>query len=336
MAQKDPLPVAAAGGIRPWHRTDSGAYYVGDSVDLLRTRLRNMLRARVQLILTSPPFLLNNKKSYGNLMGDEYREWFIELAPLFSDLLTPDGSIVIEMGNAWAPGRPVQSLLPLNSLVGFVKHPSAGLCLCQQFVCYNPSRLPSPAQWVTVRRIRVTDSYTHVWWMAKSDFPKADNRQVLRPYSHSMEDLLRRRTYNSGRRPSGHDVSEEGFLSDHGGSIAHNFFELDRLDEAREVRLPNAFSMSNTQSNDFFHRECRAQEVTPHPSRMPAGLATFFIQFLTDSGDLVLDPFAGSNTTGFCAEKHGRRWVSIEIEEQYAEQSVIRFRDPALANPSFL
>jgi len=312
------------------HSTSLGAYYVGDSMSMLRGHMGHNLQGRVQLIFTSPPFPLNKKKSYGNLERDEYRDWFVGLGKTFADLLREDGSIVIELGNAWEPGRPVQSLLHLESLIGFVNNPEADLRLCQQFVCYNPSRLPSPAQWVTVERIRFTDSYTHVWWMAKSDHPKADNRRVLRPYSRSMLALLERQNYNAGTRPSEHRISEESFLINHGGSIAHNFFELEPLDEERSVRLPNAFSMSNTQSNDYFLRTCRERGIRPHPARMPMGLANFFIKLLTDPGDLVLDPFAGSNTTGYAAETLGRRWISIEVKQEYAEQSAIRLSDPRL------
>jgi hypothetical protein len=301
---------------------------------MLRSQLGQNLRGRVQLILTSPPFPLNNKKSYGNLEGEDYKKWFAGLAKPFADLLTDDGSIVIEIGNAWLPKRPVQSLLHLESLIGFVENSEANLRLCQQFICYNPSRLPSPAEWVTINRIRTTDSYTHVWWMAKTDFPKADNRKVLRPYSKSMKALLKRQSYNAGKRPSEYDISQMGFLTDHGGSITPNLFELEPMDKEREVRVPNAFSIANTGSNDFFMRACRERDITPHPARMPAELASFFIQFLTDPGDLILDPFAGSNTTGFVAEILRRRWVAIEIKEEYAQQSIIRFRDPHLDSSS--
>lgn len=315
---------------KPHHKTGLGSYYNGDSKNLLETAIGKELSGKVQLILTSPPFPLNNKKSYGNLVGDEFKEWLASLAPTFAGLLTQDGSIVIEMGNAWEPGRPVQSLLHLESLIAFLEHPQAALRLCQQFVCYNHSRLPSPAQWVTVNRIRLTDSYTHVWWMAKSDFPKADNRKVLRPYSNSMRSLLNRGSYNAGNRPSEHHISKRSFLTDHGGSIAHNFFELDPIVEGEEVRLPSVFKLSNTDSNSYFMRSCRKLKIKPHPARMQVGLAAFFIELLTDPGDLVLDPFAGSNTTGYTAELLGRRWVGIDTEEAYAKQSEIRLQDPAL------
>ena len=313
----------------PRQRTRLGRYFAGDCESLLRGPLGRRLRGRVQLIFTSPPYPLNRKKSYGNLTGDDYLNWFVKLAPLFAELLRPDGSIVIEVGNAWIPGRPVQSLLHLKSLTGFVESKQAGLRLCQEFICYNPSRLPSPAAWVTVRKNRVTDSFTHVWWMAKSDFPKADSTRVLRPYSKDMRDLLARGSYNNGRRPSEHTVSEKGFLHDRGGSVAPNVFELEPIN-GQQPRLPNAFRIANTGSSDFFLRECRGEGITPHPARMPAGLASFFIRLLTDRGDLVLDPFAGSNTTGFVAELAGRRWIAIDTQGAFVRQSRIRFRDPVL------
>lgn len=307
-------------------KTELGEYHIGDSLELLKSDLGYQLKGKVNLILTSPPYLLNRKKKYGNHTEEEYLEWFVSMAPIFSKLLTDDGSVVIELGNSWEPNRPIQSLLPLESLLGFVKNKNANFRLCQQFTCYNPSRLPSPAPWVTQKRIRTTDSYTNIWWMAKSDYPKADNSKVLRPYSKSQKQLQKRGTYNSGLRPSEHNISESGFLKDNGGSIAHNFFELEAMDSKREVRLPNSFAFSNTSSNDFYHRKCREQNLNPHPARMPMGLASFFINLLTEEHDLVLDPFGGSNTTGYTSEKLNRKWISIEAKEEYLAHSEIRFQ----------
>ena len=310
--------------------TQSGRYYVGKSENLLKESDFLKLKGQIQLIFTSPPFPLNSKKSYGNMLGGEYLEWFTSLAPLFSEMLTEDGSIVIELGNSWESQRPVQSLLPLQSLLNFVSHPEANLRLIQEFVCYNPSRLPSPANWVTVNRIRTVDSYTRLWWVAKTDFPKADNSKVLRPYSDRMKYLLKTGNYNSGKRPSEHKIGETSFLKDCGGSIAHNLLELEDMDSNRKVRLPNAFSYSNSSSNDFFAKTCKQRKITPHPARMPMGLPAFFIEFLTDPGDWVLDPFAGSNTTGYAAARLDRQWLAIDAEEKYADQSKIRFEDPTL------
>jgi len=318
--------------VKPSFKTRMGKVYQSRIEDFLDSKEGKELKGCVQLILTSPPFPLNNKKRYGNYSGEKYKEWLISLAKPLSDLLTDDGSIVIELGNAWESGRPVQSLLHLESLIGFVQQPDADLRLCQQFICYNPARLPSPAQWVTIKRIRLTDSYTHVWWMAKSDYPKADNRKVLRPYSKSMKRLLKRRAYNAGKRPSEFVISEDGFLTDHGGSIPHNMFELEGIEEGKTPRLPNVMRFANTSSNDYYLRTCRERGITPHPARMPLNLAAFFINFLTDPGDLVFDPFAGTNTTGYVAELDHRRWVAVETDKNYIEQARIRFDDPAILN----
>lgn len=310
------------------YKTDYGKYYIGKCESEIKKR---KLKGKVQLILTSPPFPLNNKKQYGNLIGAEYLEWFRSLAPLFAETLTENGSIVIELGNAWEKDRPVQSLLHLKSLMSFVENPLADLRLCQEFICYNPARLPSPAQWVTIERIRTIDSFTHVWWMSNSDYPKADNKKVLRPYSKSMKKLLEKGEYNAGKRPSEHVISEKSFLTDNNGSISHNVLELEQIDDKRDLRLPySMFSISNTKSNDFFTKTCKEREIIPHPARMPLELASFFIEFLTDEGDIVLDPFGGSNTTGFCAEKLKRNWISIEANKDYGQQSLIRFEEPSL------
>lgn len=304
------------------YTTDYGRYYVSKCEDFLSNN--KQLYGKVQLILTSPPFPLNNKKRYGNYSGDEYRTWFSSLAPLFAKLLTPDGSIVIEMGNAWEQGRPIQSLLTINSLLDFLTTEGCNLRLCQEFICHNPARLPSPAQWVTVNRIRAIDSFTRIWWMATTDYPKADNTRILRPYSKSMRALLNSKKYNSGKRPSEHVISETGFLKEHEGSISPNVLELDYSNS----RLPfSMLKIANTNSNDYFTRTCKERGIIPHPARMPLELASFFIEFLTDEDDLILDPFAGSNTTGFCAEKLGRKWIGIEVNEEYCIQSKIRFEN---------
>jgi site-specific DNA-methyltransferase (cytosine-N4-specific) len=320
--------------VKPFFKTSLGKLYLGESLSLINSHLLREYEGKVQLIITSPPFPLNKKKKYGNFQGEEYKQWLLQFAPLFSRLLTKNGSIVMELGNAWEPARPVQSFLPLESLLGFVKHPEAKLNLCQEFICYNPSRLPSPAAWVTVQRIRMIDSYTHVWWMSKTDFPKADNKKVLRPYSKSMKSLLKRGKYNAGERPSEHRIGGTSFLRNHHGSIMPNFIELEQIDESREHRLPeNILSLSNTCSSDYFLKKCREKGIKPHPARMSPALVAFFIEFLTEKGDLVLDPFAGSNTTGYCAEKSSRRWVSLEIDEGYAQQGRIRFKDGRLSQP---
>ena len=161
---------------------------VGRIEDALESPTLKAVRGKVNLVFTSPPFPLVRKKRYGNETGDQYLRWLESLAPRFCDLLAPDGSIVIEIGNSWEPGVPVMSTLGLEALLAFKR--AGKLHLCQHVICHNPARLPSPAQWVNVRRERLKNSFTHVWWMSRKEHPRADNRRVLLPYSTHMSGLL--------------------------------------------------------------------------------------------------------------------------------------------------
>ena len=306
---------------KPAYRTRRGRMYEGRCEEVLSSPPVTRLKGKVQLIFTSPPFPLNRKKKYGNLQGDEYVRWLSSLAPLFREYLAPRGSIVIELGNAWVPGSPTMSTLPLATLLGFLE--TGNLHLCEEFVAFNPARLPSPAQWVTVRRERVKDAFTRIWWMSQTQHPKADNRKVLTPYSESMKQLLLRGTYNSGPRPSEHHIGKTSFLVDHGGAIPPNVL-VPRL-EAMLPDLVEVLPVSNTHARDRYQTFCRANGRPPHPARMPEKLAEFFIRFLTDEEDLVMDPFAGSNVTGRTSENLRRRWISIEAKKEYIVDSQARF-----------
>ena len=288
------------------YSTKLGKLIRGTSEDVLSSDILERRRGKIDLVFTSPPFPLNRKKKYGNLQGQAYIDWLASFAPTFRTLLKPRGSIVMEVGNAWEPGRPVMSTLALRALLSFLD--KGNLVLCQQFIYHNPARLPGPAQWVTVERIRVKDSYSHLWWMASTDRPKATNRRILQPYSESMLNLLKTKKYNSGARPSEHHIGKTSFFRKHKGAIPSNVITL-----------------ANTQANSAYLNYCRMKNLTPHPARMPTGLVEFFIKFLTKPGDLVLDPFAGSNTTGAAAEALGRKWISIELDKGYAKGSYGRF-----------
>jgi site-specific DNA-methyltransferase (cytosine-N4-specific) len=250
------------------------------------------------------------------------------LAPQLRNLLTSDGSIVIEIGNVWEPGRPVMSTVVLQALLEFLKQ--GGLHLCQEFIWYNPARLPSPAQWANVERIRVKDAFTRLWWMSPTDRPKADNRRVLRSYSARMRELIETGRFNAGVRPSQHRVGRS-IAKDNGGAIPPSVFNGDEA-----ASITNLLKGANTSNRDQYQLFCRAQKLPMHPARMPTELVEFFVRFLTDPGDLVFDPFAGSNTTGAVAEKLGRRWLASEPEWQYAAPSIVRFphQDLLYVHPS--
>lgn len=288
--------------IQPFYSHQFGATYLGDSLEIM-----NLIEDEtISLILTSPPFALTRKKEYGNVSADAYINWFMPFAWHFRRILKQDGSLVIDLGGAYLPGRPVRAIYQFELLVRLCKE--LGFSLAQEFYHYNPARLPTPAEWVTVRRIRVKDAVNTVWWLSKSDYPKADNRKVLTEYSDSMKKLLKN-GYKPALRPSGHDISDK-FDRDNNGAIP-----------------PNLLTIANTESNSAYLRRCKEAGIKPHPARFPQSFADFFIRFLTDEGDCVLDPFAGSNTTGYAAEHLNRKWIAIEIEKDYLLGSAYRFEE---------
>jgi site-specific DNA-methyltransferase (cytosine-N4-specific) len=293
---------AAVAPARLFHATRQGKVFLGDSLALLQGDFAD---GSVDLIMTSPPFGLVRKKDYGNVDVHEYLDWFRPFAAAFKRVLKPRGSLVIDIGGAWIPGQPTRSLYHYELLIMLCRE--FGFHLAQEFFWWNPARLPTPAEWVTVRRIRVKDAIDCVWWLSPTPWPKASNRRILQPYSESMRTLLKK-GYTPRLRPSGHDISDK-FAADNGAAIP-----------------PNLLAVAHTESNSAYIRYCTEHGLKPHPARFPAELPEFFIRMLTDDGDLVIDPFAGSCVTGQAAEHLHRKWVCCEIVEDYLKGAMGRFQ----------
>ncbi len=287
--------------LRLFHETDLGNVLWGDSRGYLFNRAAP---GSVDLIMTSPPFGLVRKKSYGNEDAENYCDWFRSFATGFRRVLKDSGSLVIDIGGSWVPGQPTRSLYHFKLLVMLVEE--YDFHLCQEHYWWNPSKLPTPAEWVNVRRVRVKDAVNTIWWLSKTPYPKANNKRILQPYSKSMRHLLKN-GYQAKRRPSGHDISNK-FQKDNGGSVP-----------------PNLLAVANTESNGRYQDHCRAENIAIHPARFPAQIPEYFIRFLTDPGDLVVDPFAGSCVTGVVAENLLRQWVCCELSEEYLLGARARF-----------
>lgn len=285
------------------YRTERGRLLVG----LAENVLQDLAAESVDLVITSPPFALLRQKPYGNLEQSEYVDWLVSFGPLVRRVLRNTGSFVIDLGGAYQRGKPVRSLYNFRVLLRLCDE--CGFHLAEEFFWHNPAKLPSPIEWVNKRKIRAKDSVNTVWWLSKSDNPKADVRKVLTPYSDRMKKLIEdpENFYKPKDRPSGHDISA-GFAKDNGGAIPSNLLEY-----------------PNTESNSIHIRLCREFGFEPHPARFPKALPNFFINFLTEPCDAVVDIFCGSNTTGEVAEKLGRNWLGVECDKNYAIASAFRF-----------
>jgi len=283
--------------------TSLGQAYVGDALELLQ----ELPDASVDLVMTSPPFALQRQKTYGNVEETEYVQWIKPFGREIFRVLKSSGSFVLDLGGAYRSKVPSRSLYNFRVLLSFCD--DLGFHLAEDFYWFNPAKLPSPIEWVNKRKIRAKDSVNTVWWFSKTEFPKADVRKVLSPYSERMLKLIEdpESFYTPKKRPSGHDISAS-FGKDNGGAIPSNLL-----------------SIPNTDSNSSYLRLCKQFGLECHPARFPAELPAFFIKMLTDEGDVVLDIFGGSNTTGFTAEALGRKWLTFEMNHEYLVASVFRF-----------
>lgn len=285
---------------QPYFSTKYGAMYLKDSLELLK----EMPDDSIDLIMTSPPYGLIKKKKYGNEDSTSYLDWFKPFATEFFRVLKPSGSLVIDIGGSWNKGTPTRSLYHFKLMIMLCEE--LGFYLAQEFYWWNPSKLPTPAEWVNIRRVRVKDAVNTVWWLSKTPYPKASNNRVLLPYSKSMGDLLKN-GYTPKLRPSGHNISDK-FGTNNGGSIP-----------------PNLLAIPNTESNDGYTNYCREHGLTVHPARFPSELPEFFIRMLTNEKDIVFDPFGGSCVTGAVCESLNRYWICSELLEEYLKGAISRF-----------
>jgi site-specific DNA-methyltransferase (cytosine-N4-specific) len=299
-------PIAS---VLPHHSTPFGAYYVGDS----RKLLTGLADHSVNLVVTSPPYALHFKKEYGNVDKDAYIRWFLPFAYEIKRVLKGDGSFVLNIGGSYNAGQPTRSLYHFKLLIALCEE--VGFHLAQECFWYNPAKLPTPAEWVNVRRVRIKDSVEYVWWLSPTPLPKSDNRNVLIPYSPDMERLIAK-GFKPKKRPSGHNITSK-FNRDRGGAIPSNVI----------IR-------GNNQSNSRYIADCKRVGVKIHPARYPEAIPEFFVKLLTDEDDLVLDPFAGSNITGSVAQSLARRWIAFEIDNSYAAGAEIRFQSRSTREPA--
>lgn len=291
--------------VTPAYSTANGSMFIGDSMELLTKLPDNS----VSLVMTSPPFALQRQKEYGNLDQHAYIDWFLGFARLVHQKLKSDGSFVVDFGGAYMKGVPVRTLYNFRVLIRMVDE--LGYFLAEDFYWFNPSKLPSPIEWVNKRKIRVKDAVNTVWWFSKTEWPKSDITKVLAPYSDRMKKLIEdpEKFYTAKTRPSGHEIGMS-FGKDNGGAIP-----------------PNLLQISNSESNGAYLAACKALGLKGHPARFPAKLPEFFIKMLTEPGDLVVDIFGGSNTTGQVSEAEGRSWYSFEMLPEYVAASAFRFLD---------
>jgi site-specific DNA-methyltransferase (cytosine-N4-specific) len=299
-------------------KTKLGSMLCGDSI----TVLNNLADKSVNLILTSPPYALQDRKDhalrgtgYANPTPEEYGDWFVRFAPNFYRVLTDDGSLVINIGGSWNKGLPTRSLYHWELLLRLCKEYK--FHLAEEVFWFKPNPITT-VEWANRRKIRLKDAVEMIWWLSKNPYPKSNTDNVLLEYTEQFKKFLKEdvgRRLNLNKQAYNGSQMHTANLVDRGGRQAHNMLYI-----------------ATTGSDSEYCQRCQANGRTPHPARFPITVPRFFIAMLTDPGDLVVDPFAGSCTTGYACEQLKRKWLCIDMSKDYLEGGMLRFKDNIQSN----
>ena len=267
--------------------------------------------APITLVVTSPPYPLAKPRNYGNPTEAQYVDWICkQLEPIVKNLVR-GGSICINLSNdIFEPGLPSRSLYRERLVLAL--HDRLGLHKMDELIWENKSKAPGPVKWASMARTQLNVVFEPVYWFTND--PRAvrsDNRRVLQQHTDKHLNFIR----NGGE-------AREASYSDGAYNI-----KAGRFANETPGRIPrNILSYGHRCAEQLaYKRTARSMGLPVHGAPMPMKLASFLIEFLSQPGELVVDPFGGSFTTAHAAERLGRRWLSTDIMVEYVLGGATRF-----------
>lgn len=238
----------------------------------------------VDLVVTSPPYAERRKKAYGGIAVEKYVEWFLPISAELRRVLNPTGSFVLNIKEGTHDGERQTYVYEL------------ALALCKQGWLFVDEMIwhktnPFP----TGNKKRLKDGFERCYHFAKTKkfkfFPDAVRTKSTSKWAGDNE---RRKNKGAHRTTNGSGMN------------------MSRRVVGDLVRPSNVVTMPSSSIN------------IGHPAVFPVGLPEFFIRLMTEEGDVVLDPFMGSGTTALVARGLGRRYVGVELSEEYLWDSAKR------------
>lgn len=266
--------------------TDLGELLVEDCL----VALRNLPSNSVDLVITSPPY--DGQSKYGN--GEKYeRDWykgfFLLVTAEILRVLKPTGSFVL---NYRSKRRGNERGLLQYELIFWLR--DQGFLFCEDFVWGKPS--PPPGRFNRFLK----DAVEYCFQFSKSPNWQFFPEHCLTPARWDAKDRERRK------------------------KLAHNYVRANAPSGQGRKRVQAGPNM--VRPSTLLHLEPDfSPNPVKHPARFPLALPTFFINLLTQPGQLVVDPFGGTGTTALAAERLDRRWLVTEIDPNYAAATSARF-----------
>lgn len=287
--------------------TDLGLALWGTSPDAIAR-----LEEPVELVLTSAPYPLRQPRAYGNPSCAEYVDFICRVLEPIVPKIAATGSLVLNLSNdVFHERSPARSTY--LERVTIALEDRLGLQLMDRIIWQNRSKAPGPIQWASKARNQLNVCWEPCLWLAPDPLRcKADNRRVLEPHSDRHLKLIagggekRQAVYGDGA----YRIRPGSYAAETAGRIPRNVIEFG-----------HACSINRA------HRAVlKGLGLPTHGAGWPLSVPDFFIRFLTEPGDLVLDLFGGRCMTGLAAEMNGRRWLCVEQVLEYVRGGAELFR----------
>lgn len=302
------LTFAPKNSMKLYFTTASGMAFWGDA-----SLLSQLFQNEINLIVTSPPYLLSKAREYGSLgqKDESYVASMTKMIESWLPMLTSDASIVINLGPGTQKGTGYQSLYRERLLIEL--EDKLGLHLLQRFHWISPSKMPS-GYWTTRAKRNVVDVTEDFYWLSLNPkHTKANNQNVLVEFSETQKRYMAsaaKKSYSLGRldKPSGQSANLDTFYSQRDGAIPNNLL----------YAAPES-------ANSNYSQQCRENNIPRHNAMFHKSLPEFFIRFLTAKNDVVCDPFVGSGNTGQAAEDNERFWIGSDIVRESLDGAKLRF-----------
>jgi DNA modification methylase len=238
----------------------------------------------VDLIFTSPPYADQRKNTYGGIRPDEYVKWFMPITKELLRVLKPTGSFILNIKEKVVEGE--RSTYVLELILEMRKQ---GWLWTEEFIWHKKNCYPG--KWPN----RFRDSWERLLQFNKEKKFNMYQEEVMAP----MGDWAKSRLKNLSDTDKKRDESRAG--SGFGKNIS-NWLDRDKAYPTNVLHLAT---------------ECANKD---HSAAFPEGLPEWFIKLFTKEGDVVLDPFMGSGTTNFVAQRMSRNSIGIEILPEYYEK----------------
>jgi len=237
----------------------------------------------IDLIVTSPPYADARKWHYGGIHPDKYADWLLERTNEFFRVLKPMGTFILNIKEKVFNGE--RHTYVIETILGMRKQ---GWLWTEEFIWHKKNCYPG--KWPN----RFRDAWERCLQFNKNKKFKMYQEKVMVPIGEWAENRLKKLGKNDVIR------FESRTKSKYGKNIS-NWLGRDKAYPTNVLHLPTECGNKN------------------HSAVFPVALPEWFIKLFTEEGDIVLDPFAGSGTTGVAAVQLNRNFILIDNNPEFVE-----------------